>query len=170
MLLGSGPHNSGSQESKPSKKGVLVSTSMARRLPVYTDKLIPRGLIGCSGKILGCRALVLLHDEQGHPRLAITARGDQHLTIGLPQVLLRYEQGNERESHARVIVDREGMAAPFLRDRKRTWSHGGDAPANGSIRRAGVLHGGWDVCASGTRPTWTGATGSGPRMLCPSLA
>ncbi len=62
------------------------------RKPVYTDKLIPRGLIGCSGKILGCRALVLLHDEQGHPRLAITARGDQHLTIGLPQVLLRYEQ------------------------------------------------------------------------------
>ncbi len=88
------------------------------RKPVYTDKLIPRGLIGCSGKILGCRALVLLHDEQGHPRLAITARGDQHLTIGLPQVLLRYEQGNERESHARVIVDREGMAAPFLQDLK----------------------------------------------------
>ncbi len=32
------------------------------RKPVYTDKLIPRGLIGQSGKILGCRALVLLHD------------------------------------------------------------------------------------------------------------
>ena len=34
--------------------------------PMYADKLIPRGLIGCSGKILGCRALALLHDEQGH--------------------------------------------------------------------------------------------------------
>jgi hypothetical protein len=109
------------------------------RKPVYTDKLIPRRLIGCSGKILGCRALVLLHDEQSHPRLDITARGDQNLTIGLPLVLLRYEQGNEWESHARVIVDREGMAAPFLQDRKRTWSQGGDAPANGSIRRAGEL-------------------------------
>src|SRR6266516_3842068 len=71
------------------------------RKPVYADKLIPRGLIGCSGKILGCRALVLLHDEQGHPRLATTHRGDQHLTVGLPQ-----------------IVAREGMAAPFLRDLK----------------------------------------------------
>ncbi len=37
------------------------------RKPVYADALIPRGLIGNSGKILGCRALVLLHDEQGHP-------------------------------------------------------------------------------------------------------
>ena len=40
------------------------------RKPVYADKLIPRGLIGCSGKILGCRALVLLHDKLGHPREA----------------------------------------------------------------------------------------------------
>ena len=43
------------------------------RKPVYADSLIPRGLIGNSGKILGCRALVLLHDEQGHPRLATTS-------------------------------------------------------------------------------------------------
>jgi hypothetical protein len=35
--------------------------------PVYTEALIPRGLIGRLGKIAGCRALVLLHDEQGHP-------------------------------------------------------------------------------------------------------
>src|SRR5579871_4394066 len=61
------------------------------RKPVYADKLIPRGRIGCSGKILGCRALVLLHDEQGYPRLATTSRGDQHLTIGLPQILARYQ-------------------------------------------------------------------------------
>jgi hypothetical protein len=50
-------------------------------LPVYADCLIPRGLIGRSGKILGGRALALLHDEQGHPRLATTSRGDQHLTV-----------------------------------------------------------------------------------------
>ncbi len=37
------------------------------RKPVYADALIPRGLIGNSGKIQGCRALVLLHDEEGHP-------------------------------------------------------------------------------------------------------
>ncbi len=89
------------------------------RKPVYADKLIPRGLIGCSGKILGCRALVLLHDDQGHPRLATTHRGDQHLTVGLPQILARYQdrEGEEVPS-VRVIVDREGMAAPFLRDLK----------------------------------------------------
>ncbi len=38
------------------------------RKAVYTETLIPRGLIGRFGKIAGCRALVLLHDEQGHPR------------------------------------------------------------------------------------------------------
>jgi hypothetical protein len=86
------------------------------RKPVYADSLIPRGLIGRTGKILGGRALVLLHDEQGHPRLATTSRGDQHLTVGLPQVLARYEQAGGKTTHARIIVDREGMAAPFLKD------------------------------------------------------
>jgi hypothetical protein len=86
------------------------------RKPVYTDKLIPRGLIGRSGKILGCRALTLLHDEQGHPLLATTDRGDQHLTMGLPRILTRYEAGGGRIARTRIIVDREGMAAPFLRD------------------------------------------------------
>src|SRR5450755_201897 len=86
------------------------------RKPVYADCLIPRGLIGRSGKILGGRALTLLHDEQGHPHLATTSRGDQHLTVGLPQVLARYEQAGGKTAHARIIVDREGMAAPFLRD------------------------------------------------------
>jgi len=62
------------------------------------------------------RALVLLHDEHGHPRKAPTSRGDHHLTVGLPQVLARYEQAGGKTAHARLIVDREGMAAPFLRD------------------------------------------------------
>jgi len=88
------------------------------RKPVYTDKLIPRGLIGRSGKILGCRALVLLHDEHGHPLLATTDRGDLHLTVGLPQILTRYQQTTGMKTSGRVIVDREGMAAPFLRDLK----------------------------------------------------
>ena len=88
------------------------------RKAVYADKLIPRGLIGCSGKILGCRALVLLHDDQGHPRLAMTHRGDQHLTIGLPQILARSQEIEGEAAPKRVVVDREGMAAPFLRDLK----------------------------------------------------
>ena len=86
------------------------------RKPVYAESLIPRGLVGRTGKILGGRALALLHDEQGHPRLATTSRGDHHLTVGLPQVLARYEQAGRKTAHARIIVDREGMAALFLRD------------------------------------------------------
>jgi len=84
------------------------------RKPVYTDDRIPRGLIGRTGAIEGCRALVLLHDDHGHPLLATTARGDTHLTVGLPQILARYEQVLGRRLVARIIVDREGMGADFL--------------------------------------------------------
>ncbi len=86
------------------------------RKPVYTDKLIPRGLIGNNGKVLGARALVLLHDEHGHPLLVTTHRGDQHLTIGMPSILTRYEAGGAVVEQSRFIVDREGMGACFLRD------------------------------------------------------
>ncbi len=55
--------------------------------PVYSDHLIPRGLIGRTGKILGCRALLLLHDAKGHPLFATTHRGDLHLTKGAPAFL-----------------------------------------------------------------------------------
>ena len=83
------------------------------RKPVYSQRLVPRGVIGRSGKILGCRALTLLHDEWGHPRLALTDRGDQHLTVGLPSIVARYAAVNGTRS-ARIIVDREGMGAAFL--------------------------------------------------------
>jgi hypothetical protein len=36
--------------------------------------------------------------------------------VGFPQVLTRYEQAGGKTAHARIIVDREGMAALFLRD------------------------------------------------------
>jgi len=62
------------------------------RKPVYTDARIPRGLIGRTGAIAGCRALILLHDAAGHPLLVTTERGDTHLTVGLPQILTRFEQ------------------------------------------------------------------------------
>ena len=62
------------------------------RKPVYSEALIPRGLVGRLSTVPGCRALVLLHDEDGHPLLATTHRGDQHLIIGLPSIVTRYEQ------------------------------------------------------------------------------
>ena len=61
------------------------------RKAVYADHLIPRGLVGRQGKVLGCRALVVLHDQEGHPLFVTTHRGDQHLTMGLPAIITRYE-------------------------------------------------------------------------------
>src|SRR6266581_3902058 len=85
------------------------------RKAVYSDVLVPRGPVGkLGGKILGCRELVVLHDAQGHPLLVTTHGGDYHLTIGLPEMLHRYEQAVGQTMMQRVVVDREGMAAEFL--------------------------------------------------------
>jgi hypothetical protein len=85
------------------------------RKAVYSDVLVPRGPVGkLGGKILGCRELVLLHDNRGHPLLATTHRGDQHLTMGAPQVLQRYERAIDVVQLDCLVVDREGMAAEFL--------------------------------------------------------
>src|SRR5438270_491006 len=100
------------EASEPSK--ALTCYIDGHRKPVYSDALIPRGLVGRLAAILGCRALVLLHDKQGHPLLATTHRGDQHLTIGLPSILARYEQITDDVRVSRIIVDREGMAIEFL--------------------------------------------------------
>ena len=84
------------------------------RKAVYSGDLIPRGLVARQGDVLGCRALVLLHDAQGHPLLATTHRGDLHLTVGLPDIVTCYEQATGARSVERLIVDREGMAVEFL--------------------------------------------------------
>src|SRR5947209_12205293 len=65
-------------------------------------------------KILGSRALVVLHDQEDHPLLVTTHRGDQHLTMGPPAMLTHYEQAAGLASLKRIVVDREGMAAEFL--------------------------------------------------------
>lgn len=82
------------------------------RKPVYSDVLLPRGLVGRRGAVLGCRALILLHDAAGHPLFVTTQRGDTHLTLGVPMFLDRYEAHNP--PLAGFIIDREGMAAAFL--------------------------------------------------------
>ena len=95
-------------------KSALTCYIDGHRKPVYSDMLIPRGLVGRLGTILGCRALVLLHDEHGHPLLVTTHRGDQHLIVGLPSIITRYEHLEEHIRVERIIVDREGMATEFL--------------------------------------------------------
>lgn len=84
------------------------------RKAVYADHLIPRGLVARYGKVLGCRALVLLHDAAGHPLLATTHRGDLHLTIGVPSIVARFEAATQTPRLVRLIIDREGMSADFL--------------------------------------------------------
>jgi hypothetical protein len=98
----------------PEASGPLNLYIDGHRKPVYSEHLIPRGLIGCTGAIEGCRALVLLHDAQGHPLLVTTHRGDLHLTSGLPQILDRYQQATSSQLIVRIIVDREGMGGEFL--------------------------------------------------------
>ena len=66
------------------------------------------------GVILGCRALTLLHDIGGHPLLATTARGDLHLTAGVPALLARFARATDAPPVRRLVIDREGMAAAFL--------------------------------------------------------
>ena len=84
------------------------------RKPVYSDQHLPRGLIGRSGKILGCRAIGLLHDEQGHPLLAMIDRGDTHLTQQTPELVTTYRQALGQQPIQQIIVDREGLGADFL--------------------------------------------------------
>lgn len=86
------------------------------RKPVYSDVRLPRGLVGRTGKILGARALTLLNDDAGHPLLVTTARGDQHLTVGLPEIMQRYTPHLLAESRPKIVVDRECMSASFLQD------------------------------------------------------
>lgn len=84
------------------------------RKPVYTDALIPRGLIGRLSTVLERRALILLRDASGHPLLVTTHRGDQHLTGSLPTVIEQYESAGSLGTVQRIVVDREGMATEFL--------------------------------------------------------
>ena len=86
--------------------------------PVYSQRLLPRGLIGRTNKILGCRGLMLLHDQQGHPRLVLTGRGDWHVMDGLQELVCRYEQMTGQPIAGRIVVDREGMGAAFLKKLK----------------------------------------------------
>ena len=84
------------------------------RKPVHSALRLPRGLIGRSGKVLGCRALALLHDAAGHPLLVTTHRGDTHLTQAMPHLLQTVQQAVDTELIQTVVLDREGMGAEFL--------------------------------------------------------
>jgi hypothetical protein len=84
------------------------------RKPVYSDRRLPRGLIGRTGKVLGCRAVGLINDRQGHPLLAATARGDTHLTGCLPELVEAYHQAVGEQPVKQIVIDREGMGADFL--------------------------------------------------------
>jgi hypothetical protein len=91
------------------------------RKAVYSDVLVPRGLVGRRGAVLGCRALILLHDAAGHPLFVTTQRGDVHLTVGVPEFLAQYEAHNPPLEG--FIIDREGMAAEFLAELTQAGRH-----------------------------------------------
>ena len=103
-----------SPEEAYASKRVLTCYVDGHRKPVHSDMLIPRGLIGRLGTILGCRALVLLHDEHGHPLLATTHRGDQHLMVGLPSIIARYEQTRRRARSSGSLWIEKAWRTEFL--------------------------------------------------------
>jgi hypothetical protein len=108
-------HDKPPQQEQEQEEQKAVFYVDGHRKAVYSDVLVPRGPVGkLGGKILGCRALVVLHDNEGHALLATTHRGDQYLTSGAPHLLHRYEQATESAQLDRLVVDREGMAAEFL--------------------------------------------------------
>lgn len=108
-------HGEQPQQGQEQEKPRAVFYVDGHRKAVYSDVLVPRGPVGkLGGKILGCRELVVLHDDEGHPLLSTTHRGDQHLTIGAPELLHRYEQATDIAHLSRLVIDREGMAAEFL--------------------------------------------------------
>jgi hypothetical protein len=86
-------HDEQTQEEQEEHRAVFYVDGLS--LAVYSEVLVPRGPVGkLGGKILGCRALVLLHDNQGHPRLSTTHRGDQHLTIGSASAVAAIRTGD----------------------------------------------------------------------------
>jgi hypothetical protein len=40
----------------------------------------------------------VVHDQEGHPLFVTTHRGDQHLTMGLPAIITRYELAADEAS------------------------------------------------------------------------
>jgi len=84
------------------------------RKPVHSAYHLPRGRIGRSGKILACRGVALLNDEQGHPLMALTMRGDTHLTQALRPLVEGYQEAIEGPTIKHLVVDREGLGAEFL--------------------------------------------------------
>lgn len=140
------------------------------RKPVYTAMLIPRGLVGRLSTVQGCRALVLLHDDHGHPLLATTHRGDQHLTIGLPSLVMRYEQVARAVAVKRLIVDREGMAAELLASLAASLANRCLGLTGRPVWRAGVVQRCRHLCPLACFPAREGRARGGPCFYCPSSA
>ena len=115
MLWLPGPASSGLFQGQNPMARHKSSMWMATASPFTAIICFHRASTRRTGKVLGGRTLLLLHDAQGHPHLATTHRGDFHLTKGVGEFLARSEPATGRE-HAvtRFIIDREGMGAEFL--------------------------------------------------------
>src|SRR6266516_1021748 len=119
--------------------GTASPSTATRSFPVDS-------LDGCR-TVLGCRALVLLHDEDGHPLLATTHRGDQQLMVGLPSLIARYEQGEGPVQVKRIIVDREGMATESPFQLACAGASSGNDLANQSVPGSDLVLAGGDLCS-----------------------
>ena len=83
---------------------------------VHSDYHVPRTKHGTSGRIVGARKQLMLHDEGGHLLFMRTYRGDTHLVDGMVDGTAYYEGLAESQRLTRQIFDREGLSVAHFKD------------------------------------------------------
>jgi hypothetical protein len=88
-------HDEQPQQEQEQEEQRAVFYVDGHRKAVYSDLLVPRGPVGkLGGKILGCRVLVVLHDDEGHPLLATTSARRSAFDAGCPSAVAAVGTGN----------------------------------------------------------------------------
>jgi hypothetical protein len=83
---------------------------------VHSDYHLPRTKHGTSGRIVGARKQLMLHDEAGHLLLLRTYRGDTHLIEGMKKSGVYYEGLAESHRLTHQIFDREGLSVAYFKE------------------------------------------------------
>ncbi len=83
---------------------------------VYSDYHVPRTKHGTSGRIVGARKQLMLHDAAAHLLLLRTYRGDTHLIEGMQDGGAYYEGLAESHRLTHQIFDREGLSVVYFKE------------------------------------------------------
>jgi hypothetical protein len=83
---------------------------------VYSGYHLPRTKHGTSGRIVGARKQLMLHDQAGHLLFQRTYRGDTHLIEGMKTGGAYYEGLAESHRLTHQIFDREGLSVAYFKE------------------------------------------------------